>query len=146
LNHGVAFQKSLWQAQRQLLGFLIAPVFRFPLFSGEVLSIFRTALYLLFIYSLSCRLSRRVILYFLSRSAISFYYFSLSYRAVSSGYFYIFCPARLSRFIIFSLYFFFSVGKNGRTHAYRRLRWLCGLGLAAVGVECIVRRFIYDVD
>lgn len=30
-------------------------------------------------------------------------------------------------------------GVNGGTHAYRRLRWLCGLVLAAVGVECIVR-------
>ncbi len=27
---------------------------------------------------------------------------------------------------------------NVSTHAYRRLRWLCGLGVAAVGVECIV--------
>jgi len=34
---------------------------------------------------------------------------------------------------------------NGRTHAYRRLRWLCGLGLAAVGVECIVRGIFYSL-
>ncbi len=39
-------------------------------------------------------------------------------------------------------YFKVIVAANGGTHAYRRLRWLCVLALAAVGVECIVLRFI----
>jgi len=33
------------------------------------------------------------------------------------------------------------ITENGRTHAYRRLRLACGVGFAAVGVECIVLRF-----
>jgi len=31
---------------------------------------------------------------------------------------------------------------NYCTHAYRRLRWLCGLGFAAVGVECFVSNIL----
>jgi hypothetical protein len=35
------------------------------------------------------------------------------------------------------------VGCNGGTHAYRRLRWLYGLGLAAVGVSALFEAFIF---
>jgi len=32
-------------------------------------------------------------------------------------------------------FYFLLVGTNVGTHAHHRLRWFCGLGLAAVGVE-----------
>gem|GEM_PF-6815598 len=44
---------------------------------------------------------------------------------------------------LYSLSHIYIITANVSTHAYRRLRWLGGLGLAAVGVECIDGRFIY---